>query len=537
MNAKANTSPLAENRVEIYDTTLRDGTQAEGVAFSLEDKLQITSKLDELGIDYVEGGYPLSNAKDEAFFKEVRKLKLSHAQIAAFGMTRKKGVAPEDDTCLQALAASQAPVITLVAKGWDKQVKNVLHASLEENLRMVADSVKYLKRKRREVFLDAEHFFDGYLANSEYSMKVLSAAAEAGATRLILCDTNGGCMVPQVESIVQEVCQAFPGLIVGIHTHNDTGLAVANSLAAVWAGGRHVQGTMNGIGERCGNADLCAIVPNLALKIGYDCLQSDSLKKMTEVSRYVYELANLNLPLNQPYVGQSSFAHKGGMHVHAVSKDSSSYEHINPELVGNSRRVIISELSGASNLLAKSEKLAMNQDKALVRKVLNEVQDLENQGYQFETAEGSFDLIVRRFMGHYHKFFDLDYYRVVIFKTLNGRPISEAIVKLKVNGQPEHHVAEGDGPVNALDTALRKALQHHYPAINNMALVDYRVRVVNSKAHTAAKVRVVIESNDQRHHWGTIGVSDNIIDASWLALVDSIEYKLLAEEEASDKKK
>jgi len=530
MGANMAKNKKPNKRIEIYDTTLRDGAQAKGVAFSLEDKLLIAAKLDELGVDFIEGGYPLSNAKDESFFKEVRKRKFQHSRIVAFGMTRKKNTKVQDDVSLNALKKSRAPVVTLVAKGWDMQVKKVLSASLEENLRMVADSVHYLKRKDREVFFDAEHFFDGYKDNPVYALKVLQAATEAGAARLILCDTNGGTLEPEIGRIVEEVLQQTT-VPLGIHAHNDAGLAVANSLQAVRNGAVQVQGTINGFGERCGNADLCTIIANLVLKMDYRCLHKNSLNKLTEVSRYVYETANLNLPLNQPYVGNSSFAHKGGMHVHAVSKNSRSYEHVNPESVGNSRRIIISELSGASNLLAKSEKLALVKDKNLVRKILKHVQDLENEGYQFETAEASFDLIVRRFLGRYPKFFELDHYRTVISKGPASEAVTEAIVKIRVNDQIEHRVAEGDGPVNALDSALRRALEPHYPTIKNMQLVDYRVRVVNSKAGTAAKVRVVINSSDQHQIWGTIGVSENIIDASWQALADSIDYKLLSEQE------
>jgi 2-isopropylmalate synthase len=520
----------AGRKVEIYDTTLRDGTQAEGISFSLEDKLLIAEKLDEFGVDYIEGGYPLSNAKDEAFFKAIRRRRLHHSRVAAFGMTRKRGVKAADDLCLRALYKSQAPVITLVGKGWDMQVRKVLNATLEENLQMVADSVRFLKRKGREVFFDAEHFFDGYKSDPVYSLMVLSAAAEAGASRLILCDTNGGCLVEEVERIVTEAARTI-NVPLGIHTHNDSGLAAAASLAAVGAGAVQVQGTINGIGERAGNADLCAIIPNLVLKMDRQCQCGKYLGRLTELSRFVYEQANLNLPLNQPYVGTSSFAHKGGMHVHAVQKCSQCYEHVDPETVGNSRRVIISELSGASNLLARSEKLAMVKDATLVRKILKHIQDLENQGYQFETAEASFDLIVRKFMGHYHTFFTLDHYRAVILKGNGREAVSETIVKVNVNGATEHHVAEAIGPVDALDAALRKALVRHYPAISDMQLVDYRVRVVNPKDAAAAKVRVVIETRDKHHHWGTIGVSHNIIDASWQALVDSFEYKLLREED------
>lgn len=531
---KARKTNINSDIIEIYDTTLREGTQAEGIAFSLEDKLQIAVKLDELGVDYIEGGYPLSNAKDEAFFKNIKKYKLRTSQIAAFGMTRKKGTKASEDGGLAALLKSGAGVVTLVGKAWDVHIKNVLRASLEENLRMVADSVKYLRSKRRRVIFDAEHFFDGYIANPTYALKVLQAAAEAGAATVVLCDTNGGCLEPQIQKIVSEAVGQID-IPLGIHCHNDCGLAVANTLAAVRSGVTHVQGTINGLGERTGGADLCSLLPNLMLKMGRKCLPKNTLRKLTEVSRYIYETANLNPPLSQPYVGTSSFSHKGGMHVHAVNKHPGHYEHIAPEKIGNSRRIIISELSGASNLLAKSEKLAMLEDKNLVRKILLEVQNLENQGYQFEKADASFDLIVRRFMGHHHTFFELDHYRAVILKTDAKSAISEATVKITVDGQIEHRVAEGDGPVNALDVALRKAIERHYPVIKEMHLVDYRVRVVNSKAATAAKVRVVIESADDRAHWGTIGVSENIIDATWLALVDSIEYKLLREEDRQKK--
>jgi len=515
-------------KIEIYDTTLRDGAQAEGIAFSLEDKLLIAAKLDELGVDYIEGGYPLSNAKDEQFFEQIRKQKLRHSKIVAFGMTRKKNIRATDDVSLNATLKSRAPVVALVGKGWDMQVKKVLRASLDENLRMTADSIRFLKTRGREVFFDAEHFFDGYRENPKYSLKVLQAAAEAGADRLILCDTNGGSLVEDIERIVSDVGKSL-NVPLGIHAHNDSGLAVAASLAAITCGAVQVQGTINGFGERCGNADLCTVIPNLVLKMGYRSLRRNTLNKLTETSRYVYELANLTLPLNQPYVGTSSFAHKGGMHVHAVQKSSQCYEHVDPECVGNSRRIIISELSGASNLLAKSEKLALLKDKNLVRKILKKVQDLENEGYQFETADASFDILVRQFMGNYRKFFELDHYRSVILKTDSHAPVSEATVKIVVNGKVEHRVAEGDGPVNALDAALRLALKPHYPVIEGMQLEDYRVRVVNARAATAARVRVLIGSRDQNRRWGTIGVSENIIDASWLALVDSIEYKLLSE--------
>ena len=515
------------NRVEIYDTTLRDGAQGEGVAFSLADKIAIAMKLDELKVDYIEGGYPLSNAKDEAFFKEIRKKDLKYSKVAAFGMTRRRGVKAEEDTCLLALQKSLAPVVTLVGKGWDMQVKDVLGVSLEENIRMVTDSIAFLKKKGRDVFFDAEHFFDGYKENPEYSLKVLDAAANAGALRCILCDTNGGTMANEVEDIVAEVYSEL-GIQIGIHTHNDCGLGIANSLAAVRAGAVQVQGTINGIGERCGNADLCAIIPNLAFKMDKKVLHKSAMTRLTEVSRFVYDSANINLPLNQPFVGTSSFAHKGGMHVHAVQKAARCYEHIAPEMVGNTRKIIVSELSGASNLLARSQKLANMEDKSVVRKILQEVQDLENEGYQFEKADASLDLIIRKYLGHEDNFFELKHYRAITQRNGDADDlVSEATVKLEIDGEIKHRVAEGDGPVNALDAALRQTLQGHYPKLKEMQLVDYKVRVVNSREASAAKVCVVVESRDNNSHWGTVGVSENIIDASWQALVDSFVYKII----------
>jgi len=516
----------SNGRIEIYDTTLRDGMQMEGIAFSLEDKLLIAKKLDELGVDYIEGGYPLSNQKDISFFREIRKAKLKNSRVTAFGMTRKKGVRAADDAGMIALQKSLAPTITLVAKGWDFQVQKVINTSLDENLRMICDSVLFLRKKRREVLVDIEHFFDGYKQNPTYALRCVEVAAEAGARCVILCDTNGGTLDTELEEIFS-IVHSDVGVPLGVHTHDDSGVGVAAALAGVRAGAIQVQGTINGIGERVGNANLCSIIPNLVLKMGYSCLQKNSLQKLTEVSRYVYETANMSLPHSQPYVGTSAFTHKGGMHVHAVQKLTRCYEHIHPEAVGNTRKILISELSGASNLLAKSEKLAMVKDKSLVRKILNDVQNLENEGYQFETAEGSFDLLVRRHMGHYRKFFEMDHYRTVNLVYDGRTPITEATVKLKIKNKFEHHVAEGDGPVNALDAALRQALEVHYPHINEMQLVDYKVRVVNTKEGTASKVRVIIESRDDKEYWGTIGVSENIIEASWKALVDSFEYKLL----------
>lgn len=512
-------------RVQIYDTTLRDGTQGEGVTFSLYEKLQITQRLDELGFDFIEGGYPLSNPKDEEYFLRVRDLDLKHARITAFGMTRRRGVGPEQDVGMVALRDSLAPVITIVGKTWDLHVTEVLRVDLDENLAMIADSVGFLHAEGREIVYDAEHYFDGYRANPEYALKTLQAAEQAGAAIAVLCDTNGGSLPDWITEAVQAARKALK-IPVGIHCHNDSDVACANSLAAVREGAIQVQGTINGIGERCGNADLITVVANLALKQGYEVLTSDGLEHLTELSRYVYEMANQNFRSNQPFVGHSAFAHKGGMHVHAVNRLASSYEHIEPTAVGNARRVLVSELSGRSNIVAKTTRHRLSEDQELMSKILQRVQDLEAEGYQFEAAEASFDLLVKKVAGTYRSKFERIHYRVNVETDSSREPLTEATVKLKVNGGTEHVVAEGDGPVNALDTALRKALLPSYPNLEQMHLVDYRVRVINSTEGTAARVRVVIESADADDVWTTVGVSENVIEASWLALVDSVEYKL-----------
>ncbi len=526
-----------ERRVEIYDTTLRDGTQGEGFNLSLQDKLLIAQKLDELGVDYIEGGFPLSNPKDEAFFAEVRQLSLKHAQVAAFGMTRRRDTKAEDDQGMRALLAAQTPVVTLVGKSSEFHVKTVLSVTPEENLRMIGDSVALMCKAGRTVVYDAEHFFDAFKANPQYALATLLAAQEAGASVLTLCDTNGGAMPEQIAEAVAAV-KKQTSVRIGIHTHNDSGVAVANGLAAIRAGASHAQGTINGVGERCGNMDLLPFIANLQLKYGFACLAPGTLQRLTEVSRYVYETANLNLVPGQPYVGSSAFAHKGGMHVHAVQKDASTYEHVSPESVGNTRKVLISEMSGASNIIAKAgRKFDIASDKAVLRAVLEKVQDLENAGYQFEAAEASFELLLRKQIGRHRRFFELDHYRATVLKSgTDVVPISEATVKVRVGDAVEHRVAEGDGPVNALDAALRKALRPHYPVIDQVHLTDYKVRVINSRDETAASVRVIIECRRTRGDggkeiFGTIGVSENIIDASWQALVDAYEYHLIHEEE------
>ncbi len=520
------------DRVEIYDTTLRDGTQGLGVSLSVQDKLQIARVLDALGVDYIEGGYPLSNPKDAEFFAALADEQFRHARVAAFGMTRRRGNAAEDDEGMRALLASNAPAVTIVGKSWDLHVREVLGATPEQNLAMIADSVGLMNRRGRETVFDAEHFFDGFKADDGFALAALTAAHDAGATRLVLCDTNGGATTDEVADIVARVADALPDAVLGIHCHNDCDLAVANSVAAVLHGARHVQGTINGIGERCGNADLVSVIGNLATKHGRTVLRQETLSRLTEASRYVYEVANLNFRENQPFVGAGAFAHKGGMHVHAVRRDPRTYEHIDPAVVGNRRRVLISELAGASNIAAVvPERFGIGDDKAAQRRILDAVMQREHEGYQFEAAEASFDVLVRRTLGGswYRQLWELDHYRTVIFKHDGAETDTEAIVKIRIDGEVRHTVAEGDGPVDSLYTALRSALRGHYPAVDELHLVDYRVRVVNTAAETAAKVRVAIDWHDAATagYFGSVGVSENIIEASWLALVDAIEYTVL----------
>ena len=521
--------------VKIYDTTLRDGAQGEGVSFSLQDKLQIAARLDESGVDYIEGGYPLSNDKDAEFFERVKDREFKHAKVCAFGMTRRKGITAAEDPGMVALLASGAPGITIVGKTWDFHVTEVLRVSLEENIEMIKDSLALMVAEGREVIYDAEHFFDGWKANPEYAAKTIRGAAEAGASTIVFCDTNGGSMPEEIVRIVGEAKEALSGFDCefGIHCHNDCELGVANSLAAVDAGCTQVQGTINGIGERCGNADLISVMANLGVKKkGYEILNGCGLESLTELSRFVYEIANMNFRNGQAFVGQSAFAHKGGMHVHAVNRASSSYEHIEPGSVGNERRILVSELSGRSNIQAMTHQHDIQEDRELMEKILNEVVRLENFGYQFEAAEASFDLLVRKCAGLYRPFFERIKFHVEVgtLPHLQGEEqfdlVTEATVKLKIQNDVCHEVAEGDGPVNALDNAMRKALTDFYPELSQMRLVDYKVRVVNSAAGTAARIRVNIESADNEDVWSTIGVSENIIEASWLALVDAIDFKL-----------
>jgi 2-isopropylmalate synthase len=514
-------------RIKIYDTTLRDGMQGEGISFSLQDKLLITQRLDNFGLDYIEGGYPMSNPKEQQFFRKVREMDLKNAKIVAFGSTRRANTKIEDDTCMQALLGCEAPTVTIVGKSWDMHVTDVLRCTLDDNLMICAESVEYLKSKAREVIFDAEHFFDGYKENPRYAMKVLAAAADAGADTLVLCETNGGTLPNEIYEITKKVCKKFHAVTIGIHSHNDCDCAVAGSLAAVEAGARHVQGTINGLGERTGNANLCTIIPNLVYKMGFETENAEKIRSLTKLSRFVFEIANLAPVMNMPYVGESAFAHKGGLHIDALRKNDRAYEHIDPKLIGNERRFLISELSGSASVLAKLENQKLVTDKALAQKILKAVQNLENEGYQFEAAEASFEILVKKTLGTYKPSFDLVKYHVNVERNTDEEIVTEASVKLKVDGINEHVISEGDGPVNALDEALRKSLERFYPNISQMHLIDYKVRVVNARAGTAARVRVIIESRDSDAMWGTVGVSENIIDASWKALVDSVEYKLL----------
>ncbi|MFQ5974923.1 MAG: citramalate synthase [Candidatus Hydrothermarchaeales archaeon] len=515
-------------KVEIYDTTLRDGSQSERISFSVKDKVRIAERLDEIGVTYIEGGWPGSNPKDIRFFEKIKDLELENAKIVAFGSTRKGGVSPEKDLSMNALLEADTSMVCIFGKSWDLHVRDALNVPLEENLEMIKDSVSYLKSKGRKVIYDAEHFFDAYKANPDYALETLKRAENAGAECIVLCDTNGGCMPYEVEWIVDVVKERIKTPL-GIHAHNDTDVAVANTLVAVRKGIVHVQGTINGYGERSGNANLCSVIPDLKLKLGIDCITDEQLKKLTEVSRFVSEIANLSHRNNLPYVGASAFAHKGGVHIDAVQKNPQTYEHIKPNLVGNTRRVLVSELSGRSSIISKSKEygLDLEKDTKETKKIMDKVKALEDEGYQFEGAEASFELLVMKILQPYEDFFELEGYRTIVEKHKDGRMFAEATTRLKVGGEEKYTAAEGDGPVNALDMALREALEGFYPGLKDMHLTDYKVRVLDAKEGTAAKVRVLIESSDKHGTWRTVGVSENIIEASWEALRDSIEYKLL----------
>ncbi|HZO91885.1 MAG TPA: citramalate synthase [Chthonomonadaceae bacterium] len=521
--------PETKRRIEIYDTTLRDGSQGEGISFSVEDKIRIARRLDEFGMDFIEGGWPGSNPKDEAFFERMKRVPLKHARLTAFGSTRRAHIAPEDDLQLHKLLAAQVPVVCIFGKSWEAHVRYALRTTPEENLAMIADSVAFLKRRIPTVIYDAEHFFDGYKAHPEYALSCLRAAAEAGADRLVLCDTNGGTLPYELAEIVGRVRQAFPEAQIGIHTHNDAECAVANALAAVREGVMHVQGTINGFGERCGNCNLISVVAALRLKLGYDCLLPHSLEHLTGLSQYVDEIANLAPDTHRPYVGRSAFAHKGGVHADAVLKGA-SYEHIDPEAVGNSRRLLVSELAGSSSISGKAAEYGfdLNRKSPEARALLQAVAEREHEGYSYEGAEGSFELLLMQSVGTYRRLFELKGYRCIVEKRGHDEePITEATIKVVVDGEERLTVAEGDGPVHALDRALRKALLEFYPALAYIKLTDFKVRVINTQEGTAAKVRVIIDSTDGEQSWSTVGVSTNVIEASWHSLVDSVVYGLL----------
>lgn len=521
-------------RISIYDSTLRDGAQAQGISYSVEDKLKIVERLDALGVGYIEAGNPGSNPKDLEFFARAATLRLANARIIAFGATRKVGIEAGDDANLRSLLKAGTSAIAIFGKSWDYQVREILRAALDENLAMIGDTVGHLKRHGKEVVFDAEHFFDGCKANAEYALKTLAAAVDAGADTICLCDTNGGSFPHEIFDMTSVVRQRFPRVAVGIHCHNDSDMAVANSIRAVQAGATQVQGTINGLGERCGNANLCSIIPNLQLKLGLECIPAEAMRHLTSVARSVSEIANMPPNDKAPYVGSHAFAHKGGMHIDAVVKNPVSYEHVDPDRVGNTRRVLMSEVAGRSTLMARINAIdpTIGKESPETIRIVEKLKELEHEGYQFEAAESSFELVVRKMLGRYTPFFELVEFKVIVNEPCIDEANSSVIIKVRVGDQEVLTVAEGDGPVNALDRAARKALERLYPAIGEIRLTDYKVRVLDSDKASAAKVRVLVESTDGRENWTTIGVSTDIINASWQALVDAMEYKLMRDQEA-----
>lgn len=528
---------MPTDRVQLYDTTLRDGSQMEGISLSVEDKIRITRKLDELGIEWIEGGFPGSNPKDADYFRRLRIVELKNAKVSAFGGTRKPGLTCEVDPNIQSLVAAETPGVTLVGKASMFQVREILETSAEENLAMIADTVGYFKHLGKTVYFDAEHFFDGFFDDPDYSLQCLATAARAGADALVLCDTNGGMTTPAMLKAIEAAQERVNDTRLGIHCHNDAGLAVANSLAAVEAGVWQVQGCVNGYGERCGNADILTILANLKLKMGLSVVDDEQLARLTEVSTYVSELANMVPNAQAPYVGQSAFAHKAGYHAAGMMKDEKAYQHIDPIVVGNTSRVLVSELSGQRNLLMKLQErgidFPLTQDE--VKRLLEIVKEKESQGFQYEGAEASFELLVRRTLPGYRHPFELEDFVIVERRRQShdreqlNEMLAEAMVKVKVDGVMKHTAAEGNGPVNALDAALRKAVCEFYPPVTDVKLVDYKVRILDSQSATAAKVRVLIESTDGTRYWTTVGCSTDIIEASWLALADALEYALTTE--------
>lgn len=521
------------DKVLTYDTTLRDGEQAEGVSLSLEDKLLIARRLDDFGIDFIEGGFPASNPKDIAFFQELREEPLKNAKLAAFGSTCKKGIPAADDPGLRDLLDSGAPAVTIVGKSWDEQVTRALRTSLDENIRMISDSVKFLKSEGRQVIFDAEHFFDGYMSNSEYALSCIGAAIDAGADSVDLCETNGGMLPFQVREIVSEVVERFPGQQFGIHCHNDSGCAVANTIAAVHAGVRQVQGTVNGMGERVGNTDLLTVIADLELKMGMRAVGEHKLKDMMAVSQFVAEVSGVSVPTHHPYTGRSAFAHKGGLHASAIARFPEAYEHANPELVGNTSRMVVSELAGKASMLSKAASLGFDLEaqKADVQAILDDVKRREALGYTYEVADGSLALLIMRHLGIYRPSFTLESFRVIVddredVGALAKDATSEATIKIHVGNERLVATGEGAGPVGALDNALRMAIAAVYPQVANLELIDYKVRLLDESQGTGAITRVTITTEDEKGTFGTVGVSENVLEASWNALVESIEYGL-----------
>ena len=518
-----------QRKIQIFDSTLRDGAQAQGISFSVEDKVKILKSLDALGVGYIEAGNPGSNPKDLEFFERAKRVDLQHAKLAAFGSTRRRNIRVDDDANVKSLLMADTPTIVIFGKSWDFHVTDIIRTTLEENLAMIQETLAFFKEKGKEVIYDAEHFFDGYKNNPEYALKTLAAAVAGGASCLVLCDTNGGFFPDETVDIVRIVKAAQPGVEIGIHCHNDAGMAVANTILAVEAGACHVQGTYIGFGERCGNANLSTIIANLQLKRGYDCIPADCLSELTVTARRVAEISNITLNERDPYVGRSAFAHKGGMHIDGVTKSTRSFEHVSPEAVGNERTFLMSEVSGRNTILEKIRQVAprLDKDSPETAEIMQRLKVLEHMGYQFEGAESTFELIIRKQLGKYKPFFELEHFKIIGEQPPSGPYSSSAIIKVKVDGTSEISAAEGDGPVHALDRALRKVLVTFYPELAKVHLTDFKVRVLDTRSATAAKVRVLIESTDGESVWSTVGVSTDIIEASWIALVDSIEYVLL----------
>ncbi len=526
---------IVNKKVYILDSTLRDGMQAEGISFSVEDKIKIAKKLDDLGVSYIEAGNPGSNPKDLEFFERAKSLELKNSKLCAFGSTHRVGIKVEEDKNILSLLQTDTPAVCIFGKAWDLHVSDILNTTLENNLSLISETVAFFKSHNKEVIFDAEHFFDGYASNPEYAIKCIKAANDAGADCIVLCDTNGATFPTEISNIVADAIKNT-NVNIGIHCHNDTGVAVANSVIGVRAGAVHVQGTMNGIGERCGNANLCTIIPNLELKLGYSCIKEGKIEDITDAARYISEIANISHDERQPYVGASAFAHKGGMHVDGVSKNPKTFEHIDPETVGNTRRVLISEMSGRANLIKAIRKVDNTLDKHSeeVEKVIKKLKELEYEGYQFEGAESSMELLIRKILGKYKPYFDLNQFKVIVSEPSGEELSSSALIKIHVGNSATMTAAEGNGPVDALDLALRRALEQFYPQLSDVRLTDYKVRVLDSQNATASKVRVLVESSDGTNSWSTVGVSTDIIDASWHALVDSIEYKLLLDSAESN---